>query len=115
MSLLELRDISKSFGATQALAGAAFELKSGEVHALVGANGAGKSTLSRIISGHVRPDSGSIMLDGQPIRFSNSRDAIRHGIGMVTQETCLAPDLSVLENIMLPHMALPGRLRWRVL
>jgi ABC-type sugar transport system ATPase subunit len=115
MTALELRDIWKAFGATQALAGAAIVVKPGEVHALVGANGAGKSTLSRIMSGQIRPDRGSIMLDDEPIRFSNSRDAILHGICMVTQETSLAPDLSVLENIMLPHLALPGRLRWRVL
>ena len=115
MTSLELRDIWKGFGATQALAGAAITVKPGEVHALVGANGAGKSTLSRIMSGQIRPDRGSITLDGKTIRFSRSRDAILHGICMVTQETALAPDLSVLENIMLPHMALPGRLRWRVL
>lgn len=115
MTSLELRDIWKAFGATQALAGAAITLKPGEVHALVGANGAGKSTLSRIISGQIRPDRGSIILDDSQIRFSNSRDAILHGICMVTQETSLAPDLTVLENIMLPRLALPGRLRWRVL
>jgi ABC-type sugar transport system ATPase subunit len=113
MSSLELHDIWKAFGATQALSGAAIVVESGEIHALVGANGAGKSTLSRIISGQVRPDRGSIMLDGKPIRFSNAREAILHGICMVTQETSLAPDLSVLENIMLPRLALPGRLRWR--
>ncbi|MBW4025286.1 MAG: sugar ABC transporter ATP-binding protein [Proteobacteria bacterium] len=113
MTSLELSDIWKAFGATQALAGAAIVVKPGEVHALVGANGAGKSTLSRIISGQVRPDRGSITLDGNPIRFGRARDAILHGICIVTQETSLAPDLSVLENIMLPHLALPGRLRWR--
>jgi ABC-type sugar transport system ATPase subunit len=115
VSLLELRDIWKAFGATQALAGAAITLKAGEVHALVGANGAGKSTLSRIISGQIRPDRGSITLDGKPVRFRTARDAILHGICIVTQETSLAADLSVLENIMLPHLALPGRLRWRAL
>jgi ABC-type sugar transport system ATPase subunit len=113
MSALDLRDIWKAFGATQALAGAGITIKVGEIHALVGANGAGKSTLSRIMSGQVRPDRGSIMLDGKPIRFSNAREAILNGISMVTQETSLAPDLSVLENIMLSHLALPGRLRWR--
>ena len=113
MELLELRDIWKRFGATQALSGAAFELKAGEIHALVGANGAGKSTLSRIISGHIQPDSGEMLLLGQPLRHGGARDAIRAGITMVTQETSLAPDLSVLENIMLPRIAMPGRLNWR--
>jgi ABC-type sugar transport system ATPase subunit len=115
MGLLALENIWKRFGATQALAGVAFELRASEVHALVGANGAGKSTLSRIVSGHIRPDQGEIRLDDVPIRHAGSREAIRAGIAMVTQETSLAPDLSVLENIMLPRIAMPGRLRWRAM
>jgi ABC-type sugar transport system ATPase subunit len=94
------------------LAGASFELAAGEVHALVGANGAGKSTLSRIISGHLQADRGVIRLEGREIRHAGSRDAIRSGIVMVTQETSLAPDLSVLENIMLPRLGMPGTLHW---
>lgn len=112
MSLLLLRDIFKSFGPTRALQGAHFALAEGEVHALVGANGAGKSTLARIISGHLRPDRGEILLNAEPLRLAGSREAIRHGIALVTQETTLAPDLSVLENIMLPRLGLSGRLRW---
>jgi ABC-type sugar transport system ATPase subunit len=112
MSLLALADIWKRFGATVALAGAGFTLKAGEVHALVGANGAGKSTLSRVISGQLQPDQGSIVLDGRAVRFAGAREAIRAGIAMVTQETSLAPDLSVLENIMLPRLGMPGRLDW---
>lgn len=115
MELLKLSDIWKRFGATQALSGATFDLQAGEIHALVGANGAGKSTLSRIISGHIRPDTGEILLNGQSLRHAGARDAIRAGITMVTQETSLAPDLSVLENIMLPRIAMPGRLNWRAL
>lgn len=110
--MLTLADIWKRFGATAALSGAGFELAAGEVHALVGANGAGKSTLSRIISGHIQPDRGRMMLDGAEIRHAGSRDAIRAGIAMVTQETSLAPDLTVLENIMLPRLGMPGRVRW---
>lgn len=113
MTLLVLRDIWKRFGATQALSGAAFDLRAGEVHALVGANGAGKSTLSRIVSGHIQPDRGDILLDGTPIRLAGSREAIRRGIAMVTQETSLAPDLSVLENVMLPRIGMAGALNWR--
>src|ERR1700712_323667 len=112
LPLLELSGISKRFGSTQALADAGFELAAGEVHALCGANGAGKSTLSRVISGHVQPDAGRVVMDGRELRLAGSRDALRAGICMVTQETILAPDLSVLENIMLPRLAMPGRLDW---
>src|SRR6185437_12115570 len=115
MELLALRGITKRFGATLALSDADFDLRAGEVHALVGANGAGKSTLSRIISGHVQRDRGEMLLEGRPVRHVGAREAIRDGISMVTQETSLAPDLSVLENIMLPRLAMPGRLRWREL
>ena len=115
MSLLALSGIWKRFGATTALADAGFTLEAGEVHALVGANGAGKSTLSRIVSGHIQPDAGQILVDGRPVRHAGAREAIRGGITMVTQETSLAPDLSVLENIMLPRLGMRGRLRWRVL
>ncbi len=115
MALLSLSEIGKRFGATVALAGASFTLEAGEVHALVGANGAGKSTLSRVVSGHIQPDSGTISLDGRLVRFAGAREAIRAGIAMVTQETSLAPDLSVLENIMLPRLGMPGRLDWRAM
>ena len=115
MALLSLSEIGKRFGATVALAGASFTLEAGEVHALVGANGAGKSTLSRVVSGHIQPDSGTISLDGRPVRFAGAREAIRAGIAIVTQETSLAPDLSVLENIMLPRLGMPGRLDWRAM
>jgi ABC-type sugar transport system ATPase subunit len=115
VSLLALRGIAKRFGATAALTDAVFDLRAGEVHALVGANGAGKSTLSRIISGHLQPDEGEMALDGAPVRFPGAREAIRAGVAMVTQETSLAPDLSVLENVVLPRLAMPGRPRWRAL
>lgn len=108
-----MQNIWKRFGATQALSGVSFDLKAGEVHALVGANGAGKSTLSRILSGHMLADLGEITLDGRQVRHATTREAIRNGIAMVTQETSLAPDLSVLENIMLPRIAMPGWIRWR--
>ena len=109
---LEARDIWKAFERTQALSGAALALRPGEMHALVGANGAGKSTLSRIVSGHLSADRGEIQLFGAPAGFTSARDAIRAGVTMVMQETSLAPDLSVLENIYLPEFSAPGRLRW---
>lgn len=109
-ALLQVQSVEKSFGQTRALRDASLELKSGEVHALLGANGAGKSTLSKIVSGHVRAGAGSIRFKEQPIDFRSARDAMRAGIAIVMQETSLAPDLSVLENIFLPELALPGRL-----
>jgi ABC-type sugar transport system ATPase subunit len=110
---LEARDIWKAFERTQALSGAALALRPGEIHALVGANGAGKSTLSRIVSGHLSADRGEIQLFGAPAGFASAREAIRAGVTMVMQETSLAPDLSVLENIYLPEFSAPGRLRWK--
>jgi ABC-type sugar transport system ATPase subunit len=108
--LLEARAISKSFAATRALEEAHISLRPGVTHALLGANGAGKSTLSRIISGHVRRDSGEIVYGGQALDVRSPREALDAGIAMVMQETSLAPDLSVLENIFLPDLGRPGRL-----
>jgi len=108
--LLTASGVSKSFGRTQALVDAALTLRPGETVGLLGANGAGKSTLSRIISGHIQPTSGQIDFDGAPLILSSTRDALRRGIALVAQETSLAPDLSVLENIFLPSLATKGRL-----
>src|ERR1700735_2935459 len=108
--LLEARDITKSFAGTKALVGAGLTLRAGQTHALLGANGAGKSTLSRVVSGHVRRDGGTILYEGRPLDFRSPRDALDAGIAMVMQETSLAPDLSVVENIFLPELGRPGRL-----
>ncbi len=113
--LLAARGIEKTFDRTRALAGADLLLDAGEVHGLLGANGAGKSTLSRVISGHVRRDRGEITWQGAALDVRSPREAIAAGIVMVMQETSLAPDLSVLENIFLPELALPGRLRFGAL
>lgn len=108
--MLAASDIKKSFGNTHALVGANLEVRSGEVHGLLGANGAGKSTLSRIICGHAVRDSGTITYNGDPIALRSTRDALRSGIALVAQETSLAPDMSVLENIFMPELGTPGRL-----
>ena len=108
--VLEARAISKSFAQTRALVGANLTLRPGVTHALLGANGAGKSTLSRVISGHVRRDSGEILYRGAPRDVRSPREALDAGIAMVMQETSLAPDLTVLENIFLPDLGRPGRL-----
>lgn len=113
--LLTARGVSKSFGKTQALRDAALTLRPGEVVGLLGANGAGKSTLSRIISGHIQPSAGDITFDGAPLAISSTRDALGRGIALVAQETSLAPDLSVLENIFLPDLATSGRLSFKAM
>jgi ribose transport system ATP-binding protein len=103
---LEMRDITKRFGATVALDGVSLRVPAGEVLALVGENGAGKSTLMKILSGAHRPDGGQMWLDGVPFRPANPLEARRSAIAMIYQELSLAPHLSVEENLLLgvePH------------
>src|SRR5690606_16306928 len=101
--LLELRNISKSFPGVQALSKAQFEVREGEVHALLGENGAGKSTMIKLISGLYRPDEGEILLQGQPVVFHNPRDAQAAGVATIYQELSLYPELTVAENIFMGH------------
>jgi len=108
--LLEARGITKSFAGTKALVDADLTLRTGQTHALLGANGAGKSTLSRVVSGHVRRDSGTMHYESRPLDFRSPREALDAGIAMVMQETSLASDLSVVENIFLPELRRPGGL-----
>ena len=112
IALLTASGIYKTFDRTQALAGANFELLSGEVHGLLGANGAGKSTLSKVISGHFPPDEGQLVVNGQNIHLRSTRDALDIGIAIVMQETSLVPDLSVVENIFLPELGHKGLLSY---
>ena len=100
-------DISKSFPGVQALCSVDFDLREGEVHALVGENGAGKSTLVSIIAGLQNPDSGWMQLDEQTYQPGGKADAKSHGIRMVMQELHLIPNLSVAENIFIER--LPSR------
>jgi rhamnose transport system ATP-binding protein len=99
--LLEAKQIRKSFGAVQALRGVSFDLRAGEVHALVGENGAGKSTLIKILTGAVEPDGGEILLRGQRILDNSPAKARALGISVIYQQPALFPDLSVTENIAL--------------
>ncbi|MDW8030051.1 MAG: ATP-binding cassette domain-containing protein, partial [Armatimonadota bacterium] len=107
MGALKLLGIKKSFGGIQALKGVDFELKGGEIHALVGENGAGKSTLIKIAGGVFEPDEGSILIDGVSVRFSDPSDAQKRGIIVIHQNPVLCQHLSVAENILLGH--LPSR------
>ena len=99
--LLSLTNISKSFGGVRALTEVTLTANRGEVHAVVGENGAGKSTLMKIIAGALRPDSGTIYLNGNSVEFKEPRDAARLGIAIVYQEPVFFNELSVLENIYL--------------
>lgn len=99
--ILEVSQLSKVFGAIQALRDASFELRRGEIHALAGENGAGKSTMMNIINGILQPDSGEIRVDGHVVRIGSPMQAQRLGIGQVHQEIALCPDVSVAENIFM--------------
>ncbi|MEA2662646.1 MAG: rhamnose transport system ATP-binding protein [Chloroflexota bacterium] len=100
-AILALDGASKSYGAVQALRGASLAVEPGEVRALVGENGAGKSTIVRLLAGVQLPDSGDVLVDGQPARFHNPTDARDAGIAVIYQEPTLFPDLSVAENVMM--------------
>jgi general nucleoside transport system ATP-binding protein len=103
---LAVRDVGKRFGAVQALAGVSLDFRAGEIHALLGENGAGKSTLMHILAGLIRPDAGTVVLDGSAVTFSSARAARQAGIGMVHQHFTLVEALSVAENLAL---SLPGQ------
>ncbi len=96
---LSIRGVSKRFGGTQALDDVSFEVKKGEIHALLGENGAGKSTLIKIISGVVAKDSGTILMEGKEWNIKNPQQARSQGVNVVYQELSLVPGLSVGENI----------------
>ena len=100
-NILELRNITKTFGNLVAVDNVDFTLREGEVHAILGENGAGKSTLMHLIYGLYQPTSGSIRVAGKPKIFKTPRDAIANGIGMVHQHFMLIENLTVAENIAL--------------
>lgn len=97
---LEVSNIYKSFGPVQANKAISLQFEKGKIHAILGENGAGKTTLMNILYGLYQPDQGLIYFCGNPIKFSSPRDAIRSGIGMVHQHFMLAPELTVLENVI---------------
>ncbi|WP_321891212.1 sugar ABC transporter ATP-binding protein [Paraburkholderia tropica] len=110
---IALTGIDKRFGGIHAIENIDFDVRSGEVHALVGENGAGKSTLMRVIGGGHQPDAGSISVQGRAMVLRNPHAALAEGIAVIHQETALAPDLSVAENVFLG--ALPAVIDWRTL
>src|SRR5947208_7443333 len=99
--LLELRGVSKAFGSVQALTDVDFEVRNGEVMALVGDNGAGKSTLIKGIAGIHTFDGGEMLFDGQPVSINSPRDSAKLGIEVVYQDLALCDNLDVVQNMYL--------------
>ena len=98
---LSANGITVQFGPTTALSGVDFSCEFGEVHALVGENGSGKSTMMRVLAGELRPDQGSMTLEGRPYAPGFPQDSRRSGVALIHQELALCPDMSVAENIVL--------------
>ena len=113
--VLRATDVTKAYAGVQALKRASFELRAGEVHALVGENGAGKSTLIKILTGAVQPDSGEIVLDGRTLERLTPASAKALGIAAIYQQPALFPELTVAENIALglERTGRWGRVDWR--
>jgi ribose transport system ATP-binding protein len=99
--LWELKNIKKSFYGTQALKGVSIQIRTGEVHALLGENGSGKSTLIKCLAGVHQPDSGEMLLNDQPISLRDPMESRAHGVATIFQEFSLVPTLTVAENIFL--------------
>jgi ABC-type uncharacterized transport system ATPase subunit len=110
MALVEVRSVSKSFGATRALSEVSLDFEAGEVVALLGENGAGKSTLMNVLTGSVVPDRGSVALDGKPLPLGNPARCREAGVQCVHQHFTLVPALSVAENLALATAAPPWSL-----
>ena len=112
--ILEVDGISKRFGGVQALNDVNFNLKYGEVHALVGENGAGKTTLINVLGGIVQRDSGRIIYQGEEVHFELPRQAIEAGTAIIHQELAMMPQLNVIENVYIGRMPTKnGRINWK--
>ena len=104
--VLELRDVSKSFGPVVALSSGSLSVAGGSIHALIGENGAGKSTLVKVVAGVHRRDSGTFELGGEAVDFGSTAESKRAGVAVIYQEPTLFPDLSVTENIFMGRQPL---------
>lgn len=114
--ILQLTNITKYFPGVTALKDVNFDLKPGEVHALVGENGAGKSTLVKIITGVLQPSEGTILYEGEEVQWDGTLDSVRKGIAAIYQEPAIFPDLNVAENIFMGHQPkynFPGNIQWK--
>jgi len=114
---LELKNITKRFSTVEVLHGVPFDLRPGEVHALLGENGAGKSTLVKVMTGVHQPDGGEIYLNGEQVHFNDPRESREAGIAAIYQELSLFPDLDVAENIFVGRQPTTrgGLIHWRKL
>lgn len=112
--VLELKGITKIFPGVKALDNVHFQLKKGEIHALMGENGAGKSTFIKVITGVHKAEEGEMYLDGKPVHFKGPRDAQAAGIAAIYQHVTSYPHLSVTENIFMGHEKLRnGIIQWK--
>ena len=111
-TILELENVNKSYDGAKALTDVHFDLREGEVHALVGENGAGKSTLVKVIMGVIQGDSGTLKLDGEEVSINNPQVAQHLGIAAIYQEPMVFPDLNVAENIFISHANRGAIVRW---
>jgi branched-chain amino acid transport system ATP-binding protein len=112
--LLDVRDLSKSFGGFQALSGVSFSVPLGSISAIIGPNGAGKTTLFNLITGHLRPDAGSVSFKGLPVTGIAPHDLCRLGMGRSFQRTNIFPRLTVFQNIQAAFLSHRGR-GWNLL
>ncbi len=116
--ILSMENITKTFGGNvTALDGVSFNVKRGEVHALLGENGAGKSTLMKILNGVYKPDSGKVIIDGSEVHFNTTKEAARGGVGIVFQEFNLVNTLTAVENAFLGRLETNklGKVEWKKL
>lgn len=115
-TILELRGITKIFPGVRALDKVQFDLRPGEIHALMGENGAGKSTFIKVIMGVHQADEGEMLLNGQPVHFKSTRDAQKAGIAAIYQHVTAYPHLTVAENIFIGHMKKRhGVIQWKAM
>ena len=112
MALLEIENVSKSFGYVKALDNVSFQIEKGEVVGLLGDNGAGKSTLIKIIAGYIRPDSGRIKFEGTPVHWKSAAESRQAGVGVVYQDLALVNVLPIWRNFFLGKEVNKG---WRIL
>ncbi|MFL5259488.1 MAG: sugar ABC transporter ATP-binding protein [Hyphomicrobiales bacterium] len=110
-AIVEMQNVTKAYRGVAAVRDIDFDLREGEIHALLGENGAGKSTLMKVLAGVVEPTSGAVRLRGRNVKYDTPAEALRDGIAMVFQETSLVPSMTVAQNIYLGSEKFANRLR----